>query len=234
MLDYERLKKLFIIYFDFFYIENQVSSIDGRTFDIINLFFLEFERIIASSATTKIDELDEACRTYNDDMRTEYGTHGYTGYEDFIIISSNVFRKIFDEDFVKLLKYFYQSYEQVAIYTEEHLNDVLLVEFNDMLAHILIALIHFNKTEYANQNISRAKSHLYRASLDGYKEIIVAESYRDNQEEHHVPPDIKRDLFITRLKEINGIGSDISFRINLIEEYANLATRLMNMPDKVN
>ncbi len=229
MLNKELLKKYFNIYSDFFFIENQVSIIDGRTFDIIYIFFLELGRIIKDPKKSKIQELSISVNEYNEEMRTTYGTHAYRNFK--ISSNLNIFDTIFNDEFIKFLKNFYQSYDQISMYTNQHMNDVLLVEFNDMLAHILVALMNQNNNENFMRNVSNAKTHLYRASLDGYKEIIVEESYRDNDEYHNIPIDIKRELFVIRLKEIISIGSTISQRIKFINSYRSLAVKLMNRAD---
>lgn len=73
---------------------------------------------------------------------------------------------------------------------------------------------------------------MYRAILDGYKEIIVKEVYRGDSEDYYLPKDIKRDLFKMRMQEIKNIGQKPDEKITLINQYKELVTKIMSMPDK--
>lgn len=230
------LIKLFKSYCNFYYVENQVALIDGRNYDIIFLIMKELERITTNSADSKLDQVITLIDTYIEETIAEYGTHAYG--EDSCQFSNSIFpgkiKTIFeDHDLVKYFKAYYDAYELLFLYNDmqEHKFEVLLVEFNSALSHLLLALSYEPNDNVYTQNITRAKSHIYRACLDAYKEIIVNEVYRGNNEVYSIPHDIKRDLFILRLKEIKKVGYSENNKLDMVNEYYNIAYKLMNLPD---
>jgi len=99
---------------------------------------------------------------------------------------------------------------------------VLLIEINNFFSHILS---YCNNTAQENNNIKRAIAHLYRGSLDGYKEIIKV---------HNIivcaSDGLKQSFFEIRAKEGSLIGEKKEEnKCSIIEGYKNIANDILTI-----
>ena len=115
------------------------------------------------------------------------------------------------EELTFYLLEFFEAYETLIKHVKENKINNILVEFNNTLSHILFAI---ENNETFKVNINRAKSHLYRAILDCYKEILILNKnlIKDNEYQY-----IK-----IRKKEALHIGKTEDIKKEIIREYKNL------------
>ncbi|MEA3353027.1 MAG: hypothetical protein U9Q33_04320 [Campylobacterota bacterium] len=223
--------KFFESYCDFYFVENQVALIDGRANEIVLLYLKELEKILFQHSISNLDNVKSASNIYVEECKIDYGTHGYGTNCIFpdTVTDQNIIRAFEDNDdeLQTFFRLFFDAYELLSLAFTDDTHEILLVEFNNTLAHLLIALSKPTNGNF-DKNISRAKAHLFRGSLDAYKEIIAYEVYRDDRENYYIDPEIKKRLFTLRLEEITGVGASVSGKESIIEEYARIANELIN------
>ncbi|WP_297580074.1 hypothetical protein [Helicobacter sp. UBA3407] len=97
-----------------------------------------------------------------------------------------------------------------------------LLEFNNALSHIAIAL-YSNDQEDKKNNIKKAKAHLYRGSLDCYKMLVrfAFSSNNINERISHIYQKV-------RLKEFIKLGGNIQDKQELIESYKEIVNECLN------
>lgn len=108
----------------------------------------------------------------------------------------------------------------MSIYKNANIHEVLLIEFNNSLSHIISYYTQGDKT-----NLKRAKEHLYRATLDGYKEIINDENYIviANKE-------LMNSYLEIRLFEQQNIGNkNNDNKLDIIDKYKNIANNILTL-----
>ena len=91
------------------------------------------------------------------------------------------------------------------------------IEFNNALSHIFVG--YFGSDTEINTNVSRAKTHLYRGTLDIYKYVIKEKAYISTSEENcskvintycNKELDKNKKLSDLRLFEFSTIGLEVS------------------------
>jgi len=115
---------------------------------------------------------------------------------------------------------FLEAYNKLSIYKNANIHEVLLIEFNNSLSHIISYYTQGDET-----NLKRAKEHLYRATLDGYKEII-------NDENHIIiaNKELMYSYLDVRLFEQENIGNKNNInKLDIINKYKNIANNILTL-----
>jgi len=194
---YEFLK----VYSKFFNYDIYCSLIEGRNFTIID--FLR-KILTAIFSNVKKENILKALKTIEKDIPKSEINIVFT-FHSHILFSRG--HKLDELEFYFIE--FFNAYEKLIENTHEKtkINNIL-VEFNNALSHIFFAL---ENTNTFTSNINKAKSHLYRAILDCYKEILIENSNLIKQNQYQY---IK-----IRKKEALNIGKNEDNKKEIIKEY---------------
>lgn len=171
-------------------------------------------------------------------------------------IDSNLYyiNKLSDNQFMNSVSDYYMSYKDflshvAAIKIDEEIKskfelnsneDIVLVqsilEFNNALSHILVALIN-QDCDHLN-NIGKAINHLYRGTLDHYK-MLIRLMFMDKRNKA-IHPQILVEFKDLRFKEFKLLGTDINSKTisshnsetNILHCYKEMFTKIMmNIPN---
>jgi len=202
-------------YYFFYFSENQIALTESRDFasiyiyqeNIMKIFSLEFNDTITNSDITKA--VNNVGKKYLKDIKTRHEIHTCNDRNLYEVKAEDV-DKIWNELYPALEKYF-DSYELLQQYTGQYLLKAMLIEFNNFLSHVVLAMNNVSKVK----NIESALGHLHRATLDGYKDIIVEENKLNNLSGREK----QRSLFDLRLKEIHKVGCSSLDRKTIIKKY---------------
>jgi len=196
-----------ISYSIFFKYDLHYSLIEGRDFTKIDFFRKILQHFFNKKNTKKqIQESLRELRAYlNPSKKTSINIKFNFNHHHFKINNKSL--KELEFYFLE----FFVAYEFLVLIEQrnEKINNIL-VEFNNSLAHILFALEN-NNNFLMKININKAKSHLYRGTLDCYKEILLAN-----------PSIIKKNynLYLKiRAKEALNMGKSEDIKKILVEKY---------------
>jgi len=173
-------------YCSFFTKDNLLSLIDGRSFEDI-LGFLDAlecihdEEYPITELNTLIQELTEMVKCYVDSIEEVYG------YKDISCLrlsgerltKAQVVPFFIEAEFRILLFAFFDAYDFMTKYKQTDKVDAPLVEFNNFMSHMLRHCLEHGR----GMNGDRASGHLYRSTVDIYKQFIVDHKnlvYSDN------------------------------------------------------
>lgn len=234
------ISKYFTIYKDFFNIDIESAIIEQRNFEIIELFREHLVNILHNSASNQ--ELLESLRCFENVIQEE--KKYFHKISVFIGESAKSFVSIFSQvqdDYIEFLNAYALvdcSLNLDSNYEHRAFQD-LLVEFNNSLAHLLVAMIKNDDEVIKNKNIQKAKVHIYRSVLDAYKEIVQINRMKVNRDikeytftKHTNTEDEKSTFYDYYLKvrtmEAENIGHNEDTKSEIITRYKNLATFLVN------
>jgi hypothetical protein len=214
------LGRLFKAYCKFSFYENQVALIEGRNYILIYAFYESLVYIKSSSKSAsdiarKLTLLEKGveqfilCLKNKYDFLKDINTKCEDVFEvlkkEHIIDKFNSISELFDE--------FVESYMYISKFVDSHLNENMLIEFNNFLSYFLN---HIKNDEY-----SVGLSHLYRGSLDGYKDIIL-----NNKIILLSNISMRDDLVSLRIDEMNNVGKLVSGSYDkaILQRYKTIAT----------
>lgn len=204
--------RFIVNYCKFFNKDIEDSLLHGRNFEQILLFL--------SVLTIIIDEEIALSKKNEVLSELEKSVNAYTKSKSYAYVDCTKIRNIdVDATINEILPYFVKfidSYEALYEVIRPNENSVaimledMLIEFNNALSHILMACLNVNKSA----NIVRANTHLYRGTLDGYKEIIIerAEIIKRDSGLRKTYKDIRK-------REIDVIGDATGNKNDIAESY---------------
>ncbi|NOQ30297.1 MAG: hypothetical protein GQ570_04145 [Helicobacteraceae bacterium] len=93
-----------------------------------------------------------------------------------------------------------------------------LIEFSNALSHMTYVIIYNNNND---DNMKKAFTHIHRATLDNYKELIKNLELED---------ECKKKLLQLRIDEFNSLGQDTTSKTkeDIITDYKEVATCLLS------
>lgn len=225
------INKFFKIYCKFFHIDIETAILEGRSFDIIDLFRINIGLLIDKNAKAKnvlkslsaLDELvDEELETFRIVKIYEcnnIGTYSIKGNFEQI--------KEYITTFIQAYEF---TFDALELDSKDRKIQDLLVEFNNALSHVLSSL--FQNKQESIVNIEKSKTHLYRGILDAYKEVIHKHSNIVRADARlHAKLDEKTFLNYyvdIRVFEANSIGKYENGKEKLLKMYKSLAWELVN------
>ena len=224
------LSRYFRAYCKFFSIDIETALIEGRSFDIIDLFRINLgllldENVLVEKAQESlkslIEVIDEEANTFN-----SIKVFDCTQIQWFLVLSS--FNKCKDY-FIAFIEAYEFVFSALELNPKDRKIQDLLVEFNNALSHILSSFYSISQVE---SNLNKAKTHLYRGILDSYKEVIHknSEILRANNKKHSQLDDKTfLDFYIElRKNEALNIGANNNDRQTMIKQYKLLSWNLIN------
>lgn len=217
--------RVFKDYCRFFYYENQVALLEGRNYETIYAFYDTLSTLRAKESNlndwmAKVNVLTEIVTSFigcskitypfllsDDENCCNFDKKDIT-YEKVVDFFNTTSSYMFEE--------YYISYSLVSNYKESEIIEELLIEFNNYMSHFVKYI--------TNQDVSSGISHLYRAYLDGYKDIILENIII-------LLSDIKmRDEFISlRVKECSKIGIKEQDKVEILNIYKEIAENIITV-----
>jgi hypothetical protein len=232
------ITKYFKNYCIFFNTDLESAILDGRNFIIIDIFRISLSYIISNDIKAKdISDLVKDLQMMVKDEVDIYSLINITKCDFYSVITIR-------EVFVKSLSYFkdyflaYDLLYDVFIAEggdefeplEDRKFQDILVEFNNALSHLLTSFTHDKNSLVVEANIDKANTHLYRGTLDAYKEIISKNSMviENNQHKKIENKTFKKFYIELRELEANNIGKTENEKRVLVKHYRALAWALIN------
>lgn len=231
----EAIVELFIEYCHFFLKDTRYSLFDGRSFKILQIFMRAYVWILNENVTVAecmklLVSLQKTNMEYSESIASLFGelSDGKTCVENFILDQNDKDRLVYMVNMtLPYIFRFHEAYDMVAKHTKSIEVEVLLIEFNNFMAHLLQS-INSSATS-KKENILRGISHLHRATLDGYKEIIgdYKEVFRNPKAEPF------KTFLDIRASEIKFIGhpENKADKIVILNSYKELCKTLLNTYD---
>ena len=217
----KRIKKNFFeYYYKFFKYDTRYSLIILRDTKIIFAFQLFFnEWIIEKKVTQQISlkEFDDTIDDYVNKLKNLFGE----SLDTDIKIDESKIDKIDFEILKKIWDEYYYVYELKANISEYTIFDDMLIELNNAISHLLQIVIK----DEESSNFNRAISHIYRATLDGYKDII-----KENSIFLYFNESLRNEYYDVREKESEIIGEkSIDKKIEVINDYKKIALNILEV-----
>jgi len=217
------LKDYFIEYCKFFYIENQVALIEGRNFFLIYLFFdvlsdIENRFVDMDKCKEKVKILKLSVDTFISCTKMKY---------PFVVQkfdNCNLLKKLTNQNFIQkfnnstntIFQEFYIMYSNLSSYKDREIIEELLIEFNNYLSHFVKYML--------DVNLPSGYSHLYRACLDGYKDIILENNIILISDKDAI------SKFITlRIEETDNIGNGEEDKLFVLQKYREISENLLTI-----
>ena len=101
----------------------------------------------------------------------------------------------------------------------------MLIEVNNAFSHMLMSFLNGKD----DLNIDRAISHLYRATIDGYKDLI-----KENIEFLFLNQSLMNDFFKIRDKEAEKIGKkSLKGKLDIIHDYNQLIINILTIKNSI-
>jgi hypothetical protein len=244
------LVKYFELYCDFFVFDIESSILYGKNYEITELFRVNLVNLLNYIKDDEI-RISEALNNLTliiNGAKTIFNSKKNPAFSQIKFSHSNIFKltnlrenkilfvtKETIKNTLSDFKEFFISYDYLNSYynvEEEVLFKDLLIELNNALSHILTAIINCYESSQSikevennldNENIKRAKSHLHRGALDGYKEII-----RLNRDSVIKDKKLFDSYIIIREMESLKIGKDETKKNNIVEQYKALSIDIIN------
>lgn len=216
------LKRVFKDYCRFFYYENQLALFEGRNFEVIYAFYDTLSTLRSKNTTSKdwMEKVNTLTNIVNDFVNCSNSIYPFLLQDENCcdlgdISYSNISTK-FNDNVSDYFDKFYITYSLVMRYKEAFIIEELLIEFNNYMSHFVKYIV--------DDSISSGVSHLYRACLDGYKDIIL---------ENNIPllsDTTLRDRFINlRVAECSRIGINENDKLSILEEYYQITTDILTL-----
>jgi hypothetical protein len=174
-LNTKYIQEYFQIFSRFYNIENLISLIDGRPFDIIYAFYKTFKNIFfndISQVEKNLKYLQQIINIYENDIYKNYKIKS-TKCKFKNISQTNLifFTKNINSNKQHIINFF-EANEFLYAYTNRQKFDTILTEFYNSISHTLLSLQNKNRKD----NFTKSIFHIYRATLDIYKYIITSET----------------------------------------------------------
>lgn len=224
--------KYFQLYCKFFNIDIETAILEGRSFDIIDLFRMNLALLLDADVEYKAVKeslealelvIDEEMRTYNqlklyDETKITWSSARYE-YEQ-----SQTY-------FINFIESYDFTFDALNLDVTDRKVQDLLVEFNNALSHLLSSFFQ-SVDEIRNSNIKKTNTHLYRGVLDSYKEVIH-KNHDILRVNSNSVSNLNNDTFLDfylklRQFEATTIGIDEDGKNKLLSDYRLLAWSLVN------
>lgn len=222
----ELVEKYLIAYQKFFQVDIIISLLYGREYEILYSLLISLNDDILLDDKELRDSkksvlfLEENIDIYKNKIIEIFTVIDKKEFEinnvDFKTKGFYLFLKTIDEIWDEFL----EAYNKLSIYKNANIHEALLIEFNNSLSHIISYYIQGDEI-----NLKRAKEHLYRATLDGYKEII-------NNESHIViaNKELMNSYLEIRLFEQQNIGNkNNGNKLDIVDKYKNIANNILTL-----
>jgi len=221
------ISRYFRIYTLFLNIDVETAILEGRDFNIINLFRINLELLFEKNVEIKkANQSLKALEELIKEERAIYNSISIYNNNDF---TYSLIRNGFEECYEYFIEFF-EAYEFVYNVFEgdegRKFQDIL-VEFNNALSHLIAFAYNHNET-----NIKKAISHLYRGILDCYKEIIH-KNYDIVKENDQIIKQLDDKTYLQyyidlRKEEASNIGADEAIKKdNILKGYKQLSWLLV-------
>jgi len=222
----ELVEKYLISYQKFFQVDIVISLLYGREYEILYALMISLNDDILSNekdlreSKKSINFLEENINIYKNKIIEIFTVIDEKEFEiskiDFKTKGFYLFLETIDEIWDEFL----EAYNKLSIYKDANIHEVLLIEFNNSLSHIIS---YYSQND--NLNLKRAKEHLYRATLDAYKEII-------NDENHIIisNKELMKSYLEIRLLEQKNIGNkNNNDKLDIIYKYKDIANNILTL-----
>jgi len=217
-----KIKIFFEQYYKFFKHDVRYSLITVRDMNIILLFQIVFnEWIIEDSIDSNysLNSLKNLIEDYKNKFEILFGITIKLDkkIKDDIGLDIETIKKIWDEYY----KVYYIKTENSEYTVFEH----MLIEVNNAFSHMLMSFLNGKD----DLNIDRAISHLYRATIDGYKDLI-----KENIEFLFLNQSLMNDFFKIRDKEAEKIGKkSLKGKLDIIHDYNQLIINILTIKNSI-
>ncbi|OHE10582.1 MAG: hypothetical protein A2513_06910 [Sulfurimonas sp. RIFOXYD12_FULL_33_39] len=174
----EQLYNKFLeIYSKFYTYDLKYSLLIGREYELIYNFLIVYNSSILSEKSMSdsfedLNKLEELVNDYIDKLKNIFEDED-EGQEFVKVDTIRISNILKDSECV--WEHMFKSYNFLTKFTQCNYHKVLLIEINNFFSHIL-ATSQDKDTQDTKSNIKRGVAHLYRAALDGCKEIIKTSS----------------------------------------------------------
>lgn len=243
------LVKYFELYYDFFIFDIETSILLGKNYELTELFRVNLANLLnyKDGDEIYINDFLKDLELIINETKNIYTSKKDTNFSKIKFDSRDIFKinNMIDNKIlfvvkktVKIIllefKEFFISYENLHSHYEsdyEIFKD-LLIEFNNTLSHILLAIINcYDNSSNIKEidsnidmkNIERAKSHLHRGALDGYKEIVIL-----NRDIVMNNRNIFNSYITIREIEALKIGESEIKKNNIVEQYKALSSDILH------
>lgn len=216
--------KFLNIYNKFYFYDLKYSLLLGREYELIYNFLVVYNSSILGDRAKKetledLTILEELVDGYITKLKTVFEDE--EEIQDVVRIDvSDIYSILIESDCVwdNMAK----SYSLLTKSTDCMLHKVLLIEINNFFSHILAAS-HDKKDTRAN--IKRGTAHLYRAALDGCKEII-----KTNSNIICANSSLKKDFLKLRIEEGSYLGEkNASSKCAISKKYDDIANVVLTL-----
>lgn len=238
----KNLSRFFVCYINFIEVELYNSLLEisvGRCNGILYMFLKIINTIVKKDIDEELSERLLGKMAENVELYKKKSIINSISHLS-VNLNSDEIDSFIDEEFIRLLDLFlvaFNDFSQILPKlaldkdTKMSFNIIdgtrptltqALLEFNNALSHIAAAMCHKDKQD-TKSNIKKAKAHLYRGSLDCYKMLI---RFLFTSETKNKELETYKKI---RLKEFDGLGGEIQNKLELINEYKELVTKLVVM-----
>lgn len=221
------ISRYFRIYTLFLNIDVETAILEGRDFNIINLFRINLELLFEKNV--EIKKANQSLKALEELIKEERAI-----YNSISIYNDNYFTySLIRNGFKQCYEYFIEFFEAYEFVYNVFKGDEgrkfqdILVEFNNALSHLIAFAYNHNET-----NIKKAISHLYRGILDCYKEIIH-KNYDIVKENDQIIKQLDDKTYLQyyidlRKEEASNIGADEAIKKdNILKGYKQLSWLLV-------
>ena len=216
------LKRVFKDYCRFFYYENQLALFEGRNFEVIYTFYDTLSTLRSQDTTLKdwMEKVNTLTKIVNNFISCSNSIYPFLLQDENCCDLGNIsycnISTQFNDSVSDYFDRFYITYSLVMRYKEAFIIEELLIEFNNYMSHFVKYIV--------DDSISSGVSHLYRACLDGYKDIILENNIA------LLSDTILRDGFIKlRVDECSKIGIKEDKKLSILEEYHQISTDILTL-----
>lgn len=236
-----KILKFFRAYVDFFNTDLEAAIIEERDFRIIELFrqtmmYLmdpKFRVADIKKLTNDIKNiLNEEKKYFNKILLyQEHDTAFYEPIDKFNYISSSCV------EFIEAYAIVSESFNSGDKSYEYRIFQDLLVEFNNALAHLLIALCTNEKSgkeakDLIQSNLDKSCAHFYRGALDSYKEVTKLNQLKVRRDitKYPILGDVTLEDYYLSVRTLEGqnIGGKVNNKNTILNSYKTMATVLIN------
>lgn len=226
------INKYFKLYCKFFNVDIETAILEGRSFDIIDLFRINLALLLDKKVTYKA--VNESLSALEEAIDEEKCTYSHLAlYNETNIVWSSVRPEYVKSQtyFISFIESYDFAFDALELDASDRKIQDLLVEFNNALAHLLSSF--FQKEDaIRDSNVKKTNTHLYRGILDSYKEVIHKnhDILRNNTNPiKQLDAKTYLDFYLTlRTCEATTIGIDESDKNTLLVDYKRLAWNLVN------
>ena len=217
--------KFLSIYKQFYYYDLKYSLLLGREYELIYAFMKVYNDAILNVSINTNDAID-ILDNFKTNFVDEYTLRLDNIFDDKIVVDeidideTEIFEILKSTD--DMWEEFIQSNNLLSKDTDAIYHKVLLIEVNNFFSHIISSIDDKNKS---TDNNKRANSHLYRACIDGYKEIL-------NEYSKHICANktIRDDFLTTRILEGSLIGhKSQKEKMNIVQGYKDISNNLVSI-----